>query len=405
MGLEKNQSDITPALARNEPQNVENCEVIEKHEDEFIEIHADDTDEKLRVATEQARRGEQLDPELRRKLVETYGRRAETNNVAPATDITLILDRALEMTEEQALEICMRTMESHCDDPNFPSWTMDKMRMLSQGYKVADMESSDWSFELRSLAAMIYNHSPYPEVRAVTEPFDDPTLPVETLRAYVLGLGLMAGSTVINTFFAPRQPAISLSGLVLQCILAPLGTLFGRYLPDWGFKIMGKRFSINPGPWTFKEQIFATIMIGVGNGAGGTYFTYLTQVCRSFMLSNETRADCCGNLSDAATVFGADMGVVRVRNPSYDLRPSRWSWTCWHTPPILNLPSGSHLALGTSHHGSESHTYRTRTKGPSHQWLANISLPLLHDCLLAHVHVVLDSQQFLLGKSSTHNHL
>ena len=65
---------------------------------------------------------------------------------------------------------------------------MTKIRRLVQGYKAADMEESDWLFDLKTEAAILHYHSPYPEVRAVTDPFDDPSIPVETFRAYVLGM-------------------------------------------------------------------------------------------------------------------------------------------------------------------------------------------------------------------------
>ena len=43
-------------------------------------------------------------------------------------------------------------------------------------------------------------------------------------------------------------------------------------LPDWGFTIRGKRYTLNPGPWTAKEQLFATIIFSgastIGNFTG-----------------------------------------------------------------------------------------------------------------------------------------
>ena len=163
------------------------------------------------------------------------------------------------------------------DDPNFPAYTMARMKLLVQGYKLADMEQSDWLFELKTEAAMLHYHSPYPEVRSVTDPFDDPTIPVETLRAYVLGMIFMAGATALNSFFSPRQPAISLNASVLQLLLAPCGLAWARVVPNWGISIRGRRISLNPGPWTYKEQMFSTIMFTIANGAGGTYYVYLVQ--------------------------------------------------------------------------------------------------------------------------------
>ncbi|KAK7681139.1 hypothetical protein QCA50_015754 [Cerrena zonata] len=49
-------------------------------------------------------------------------------------------------------------------------------------------ELFDWSMQVRLEAGLIAFHSPYPEVRAVTEPYDDPSVPCETPRAIIVGL-------------------------------------------------------------------------------------------------------------------------------------------------------------------------------------------------------------------------
>ena len=141
------------------------------------------------------------------------------------------------------------------DDPNFPGPMMYKIRELVQGYKAIDMDESDWLFDLKTEASIIHYHSPYAEVRSVTDPFDDPTTPVETIRAYTLGMIFMAGSTALNTFFSPRQPAISINASVLQLLLAPCGLAWGRFVPNWGFTIRGHRLTLNPGPCEWKEAL------------------------------------------------------------------------------------------------------------------------------------------------------
>lgn len=39
-----------------------------------------------------------------------------------------------------------------------------------------------------------------------------------------------------------------------------MGRGLALILPDWGFTIRGTRYTLNPGPWTSKEQLFATII-------------------------------------------------------------------------------------------------------------------------------------------------
>jgi hypothetical protein len=78
----------------------------------------------------------------------------------------------------------------------------------------------------------------------------------------------MGGLTAV---FAPRQPGISIPGSVVQLLLVPMGHLCAKVLPDWGFTFRGKRHSLNPGPWTVKEQLLATIIqsaAGTGNYGG-----------------------------------------------------------------------------------------------------------------------------------------
>lgn len=51
-----------------------------------------------------------------------------------------------------------------------------------------------------------------------------------------------------------------------------MGRFMALVLPDWGFTHKGKRYTLNPGPWTAKEQLFATITFSgastIGNFTG-----------------------------------------------------------------------------------------------------------------------------------------
>ena len=130
----------------------------------------------------------------------------------------------------------------------------------------------DWSLQVRLEAALIAYWSPYPEVRSISDPFDDPTIPVETIRVYILGLIWVAIGTFINQFFAMRQPKITLGASVVQLFLYPSGKALEYILPKWKFKVWKYEIDLNPGPWNHKEQMLATIFYSV---AGGTsYVSY-----------------------------------------------------------------------------------------------------------------------------------
>ena len=213
----------------------------------------------------------------RQQLLARYGRKAEEDDIAPAKDVQMILDKVIAMDNEEALDVLVTAIEVHKADPNFPPWTMSKIRALIQGYKACDMSEEDWSFDIRTEAAILKYHSPYPEVRSVTDPFDDPDTPCETFRAYVLGIFFMCGSTCLNTFFSQRQPAISLSSLIMQLLVAPLGMAWAKVIPNWHIHLGKKRIAINNGPWTYKEQCFSTILFTIVNGAGSAQLLILAR--------------------------------------------------------------------------------------------------------------------------------
>lgn len=95
------------------------------------------------------------------------------------------------------------------------------------------MAAADYQFNVKMEAVLIESWSPYPEVRSVTSPIDNADMPVETVRSWIVGTVFIASA--FNTFFSPRQPAISIGTHVLQLLLAPNG--LARVLPDWGVTV------------------------------------------------------------------------------------------------------------------------------------------------------------------------
>ncbi|KAK6456528.1 OPT oligopeptide transporter protein-domain-containing protein [Scheffersomyces xylosifermentans] len=147
----------------------------------------------------------------------------------------------------------------------------------------------DWSLQVRIEAALIAYHSPYAEVRAVTDPYDDPSIPVETFRVYLLGIIWTAIGAFINQFFAERQPSISLGSAVVQLFLYPSGLILETILPKWKFKVWKYTIDLNPGPWNHKEQMLATIFYSVS--AGTSYVSYNIHVQKMENFYNNQWAD------------------------------------------------------------------------------------------------------------------
>ena len=132
------------------------------------------------------------------------------------------------------------------------------------------------------------NESPYAEVRSAVANTDDPTMPVSTLRAWVIGLFWTIVVSGANQFFHFRYPAVGISlvrfQLFFSVISVPsvakssrlckikfvptllsllMGNLWARYVP----KVSLFGISLNPGPFTIKEHVMIAVMSDVGDGA------------------------------------------------------------------------------------------------------------------------------------------
>lgn len=101
------------------------------------------------------------------------------------------------------------------------------------------------------------------EARAAVPQTDDPEELCETVRSYILGVIISIVGTGLNVWFGARQPGIFLSPLLAQFVVHPAGLAMAKLLPRGEFGVMGKRISLNPGPWTIKEHALVTIMATV----------------------------------------------------------------------------------------------------------------------------------------------
>lgn len=190
------------------------------------------------------------------------------------------LDAAL--NEKKVNEIVDVTYQQHFDSDS----SVAELGNYAKDYH----EIVDWNLQVRLEAAIITFYSPYPEVRSVTEPFDDPTIACETVRVYILGIIWTSIGAVIDQFFAERRPSIALSSSVVQIFLFPCGTLLSKILPKWKFKIWKFSFDLNPGPWTRKEQLLATLFYSV-TGGGTSYASNNIHVQKMAMFYNNDWAD------------------------------------------------------------------------------------------------------------------
>ncbi|KAF9003028.1 OPT oligopeptide transporter [Cyathus striatus] len=128
----------------------------------------------------------------------------------------------------------------------------------------------------QAIIGVLEDDSPYPEVRCAVANTDDPTIPVSTLRAWVLGIIFAVVFPGINQFFFFRYPSVTVGGLIAQLVSFPLGIAWARFLPNT--RILG--LQLNPGPFTIKEHVIIQIMASVG--AGSAYATDIIAVQRVF---------------------------------------------------------------------------------------------------------------------------
>lgn len=111
-----------------------------------------------------------------------------------------------------------------------------------------------------AIVGVLEDDSPYPEVRSAVANTDDPEIPVNTIRSWVLGLIWAIIVPGLNQFFFFRYPSVTITGIVAQLLSFPLGKAWAKFLPN--VKIFG--VSLNPGPFSIKEHVLITIMATVG---------------------------------------------------------------------------------------------------------------------------------------------
>ncbi|OAA55787.1 small oligopeptide transporter [Niveomyces insectorum RCEF 264] len=118
------------------------------------------------------------------------------------------------------------------------------------------------------------NTSPFASVRAVVPETDDPDMPVNTFRAWFLGIIFVMLGSGVNQFFSLRYPGVHIVALVAELLAFPLGVLLANVLPLGRFN-PDRRFNI-------KEHAMVTIMSNASFGFGSADSTNLIQAARFY---------------------------------------------------------------------------------------------------------------------------
>lgn len=122
--------------------------------------------------------------------------------------------------------------------------------------------------------------SPFPAVRAVVPETDDPEMPVNTFRAWFLGIVFVFLGAGINQFFALRYPGVHIVSLVAELIAFPLGVALARLLPISRFN-PDRHFNV-------KEHALITIMSNVSFGFGSADATNIIQAAKYYGFTLQT---------------------------------------------------------------------------------------------------------------------
>ncbi|PHH71270.1 hypothetical protein CDD82_6607 [Ophiocordyceps australis] len=191
---------------------------------------------------------------------------AQVRQLDPSEDEILeAKEVAAGMTLERAKSILQDTVKTHNGDPNFPFETLSTIKeYLSH----KDMDDA-LAHSIKLQAALLYNNSPYPEVRGVVDNHDDPSTPASTLRGWILGIVFSIIVSAVNQLFSIRLPGISIGGTVVQLLAYPVGKAWERWVPCRELRVpfTSLVISTNPGPFNQKEHMLITIM-SITSGSG-----------------------------------------------------------------------------------------------------------------------------------------
>ncbi|KAG0464497.1 hypothetical protein HPP92_020566 [Vanilla planifolia] len=116
----------------------------------------------------------------------------------------------------------------------------------------------------------------------MVDPFDNPNLPVLTVRTWLLGVVSCVLLSFANMFFALRANQLSIGTVCLQIITLPAGRLLAATLPkkDMRLPLTQWSISLNPGPFSIKEHCLITIFAGAG--AGCPYAIHILTIVKAF---------------------------------------------------------------------------------------------------------------------------
>lgn len=234
---------------------------------------------------------DELDMKSKGGLDETVQVLPAGEEVAAKEDLQVLGDeldelenRLSSMRLDRAVRIVRQLILMHQYDQNFPRPVLDRLEEFQNNPDVLESPEKHGELirEVKLECILATENSPYVEVRANVDPTDDPTLPVATIRVWVIGIIFSAAGSFIDTLFGYRNPPVYVASNVGQLVAYPIGKFMARTLPDWRFKLFGQEHSLNPGPFNAKEHMLITIMCSVSFTAPYTNYIVPAQALPQF---------------------------------------------------------------------------------------------------------------------------
>lgn len=120
-----------------------------------------------------------------------------------------------------------------------------------------------------AIIGALEDDSPYPEVRSAVANTDDPSIPCNSFRAWIIGLSWAILTAGLNQFFFFRYPTVTITSIAAQLLSFPVGCAWAKVMPN--VRVLGVK--LNPGPFSIKEHVLITIMATVAG-----YSAYATDI-------------------------------------------------------------------------------------------------------------------------------
>lgn len=108
------------------------------------------------------------------------------------------------------------------------------------------LRTGDLEKEAAVETSLLEEDSPYDEVRIAVKPFDDPEIPVNTIRAWTIGFVTCTIVTACNVLLSLRRSPVTISPTVVQLIAYPMGKGWHAAVPNRKFQLFGRQFELNP---------------------------------------------------------------------------------------------------------------------------------------------------------------